>query len=79
MYVLNLAENKLIPQEIQLSALHCFTGPSLQLKGLETKGEGEMEVEQTLFQIRIIYCRQELLSETYMRDVVEELASFPVS
>lgn len=50
MYVLNSAESMLIPQEIHLGALHCFLGPYLQLKGLETKGEGEMEVEQTLFQ-----------------------------
>lgn len=50
--------------EIQLGALHCFTEPSLQLKGLETKGGGAMEVEQTLFQGRIIYCRQELPSDT---------------
>lgn len=49
-YVLDSAENMLIPQEIHLGALHCFIGPSLQLKGLETKGEGEMEVEQILFQ-----------------------------
>lgn len=49
-YVLDSAENMLIPQEIHLGALHCFIGPSLQLKGLETKGEGETEVEQTLFQ-----------------------------
>lgn len=76
-YVLNLAENVLIPQEIHLGALHCFIGPSFQLEGLET--EGEMEEEQTLFQSRIIYCRQELLSERYRRDVAEELVSFPVS
>lgn len=37
----------LFPQEIQLGALHCFIGPSLQQKGLETKGEGEMEVGDT--------------------------------
>lgn len=48
-YVLDSAENMLIPQEIHLGALHCFIGPSLHLKGLETKGEGETEVEQTLF------------------------------
>lgn len=77
MYVLNLAENVLIPQEIHLGALQCFIGPSFQLEGLET--EGEMEEEQTLFQSRIIYCRQELLSERYRRDVAEELVSFPVS
>lgn len=49
-YVLDSAESMLIPQEIHLGALHCFIGPSLRLKGLDTKGEGEMEVEQTLFQ-----------------------------
>lgn len=67
MYVLNLAENVLIPQENHLPALHCFIWPSLQQKGLEAKGEGEMEVEQTFFQSRIIYCRQELLSEIQER------------
>lgn len=50
MYVLDSAENKLIPQEINLGAVHCFIGPSVQLKGLEMKGEVEMELEQTLFQ-----------------------------
>lgn len=46
--VLDSAENMLIPLEIHLGALQGFTGPSLQLKGLETKGE--MEVEQPWFQ-----------------------------
>lgn len=54
-------KNMLIPQEIHLGAVHCFIGPSLQLKGLEIKGGGEMEVEEMLFQGRTIYYKQELL------------------